>query len=337
MDIQSYRWVDSIHSLQCHYSHMANPKLKPAEVRARFLAVGHTPTFADDDYTGALSKLSFVCGICGAKGTTSCASVTMTMHDNPGSAHCSKCRHQKGVDAAYAAADKLLLVTSEGTFTIREAMERYGIPRGTIKTRHHKGWSPDEVCGITQRRPKVPMSGRVGIVYGWWCTRTRRYVYVGLTLQALAARTQRHFADAEKGSSAPLHAAIRKFGKSRYEIHTLWSGDAEKVQAKEVSFIRKHKTSVDHGGFNVHAGGNVGCQGGIPSEYKGGKHASLKDLWREHKSVVPYHCFCRRVRNGWSMDRALFEIAWSSLSEIRRNAQRKPSLSTAPRPNGTAK
>jgi hypothetical protein len=198
-----------------------------------------------------------------------------------------------------------IIETSEGSFSHREASEKYGINLSTLEARFRNGWLPDEICGIAPRRVPDLANGRNGFVYGWWCKNKSRYVYVGLTVQSIKARINNHVLSAKNGSNTPLHVAIRELGELNFEVRPLWSGPANEVQEKEKFYISLHKTLTEDGGYNVRVGGELGVHGGTSVYYNGEKYPSLMDAWVASGKNVPYETFVKRVRKGFSIEKAL--------------------------------
>lgn len=76
-------------------------------------------------------------------------------------------------------------------------------------------------------------------------------VYIGATTQTLKYRLQIHFQDARAGSLAPVHAAIRKFGKRSVSISALVIGPESYIYELEREAIRV----LAPNGYNVSRGG----------------------------------------------------------------------------------
>lgn len=86
--------------------------------------------------------------------------------------------------------------------------------------------------------------------------------YVGLTTKPIHIRWKGHLAQASRGDTKPLYAAIRKYGKESFEISVLEECLVEDLGVAEIKWIKFLDTVKN--GYNIAEGGN-GCIG-FPSE-----------------------------------------------------------------------
>lgn len=224
---------------------------------------------------------------------------------------------------------KHLISTSEGNFTVREASSIAGIGIPAVYARIRSGWSGDEICGIAPRKSKYLDPSRSGIVYGWWCKQSSRYVYIGLTIRGLSTRIRHHLREAKTGATTPLHCAIRDIGFDNFEINVLWEGVASEVQERERFYIKEHRTLISQGGFNHDSGGGLGNLSGRSIVHDGVEYASLVDVWRGSDRSVPLGTFRRKMWEGASIDEALRAVDDSRLKPVMVNGVRYSSQKAA--------
>jgi group I intron endonuclease len=75
----------------------------------------------------------------------------------------------------------------------------------------------------------------------------------------------------EKSSKYYLHCAIRKYGVKKFSAEILWCGPVDKLNEKEVYYIKKFHTFVDDpkgGGYNLTLGGNQKTKFSVRSRSK---------------------------------------------------------------------
>jgi group I intron endonuclease len=84
-------------------------------------------------------------------------------------------------------------------------------------------------------------------------------VYVGQTTQPMAARWKQHCSDAAFRRSYPLHLAIRKYGRDRFELVILaeCSGQDE-LNRRESELVVENRAGERGMGYNVRSGGDGG-------------------------------------------------------------------------------
>ncbi|HGF3517636.1 TPA: hypothetical protein ACF6TA_004560, partial [Salmonella enterica subsp. enterica serovar Infantis] len=216
------------------------------EAKAEAKAKNLRPLFAKTDYAGSAKiTLRVACTSCGHEFKTSLS----RMRCMTGSG-CAKCNITNSRSKK--------LVTRHGEFTYSEASARYGIKRGTIAARAARGWSGDEVCGITQRAVAGFDPERAAFVYGWWSPKRARYVYIGVTVVSVKHRVSQHISDATSKEGAAFQRLLRAEGADSFEVHTLWTGVLADAQDAERRLIKKHRTCISKGGFNTVVGGSLG-------------------------------------------------------------------------------
>ena len=83
--------------------------------------------------------------------------------------------------------------------------------------------------------------------------------YVGQTkAKSVWHRWRQHIAKARFGRGGPLCSAIRKYGEKGFSVETLLMGDASKLNAREVDFVKLHNSLIDNKhGYNVTNGGDT--------------------------------------------------------------------------------
>ena len=80
--------------------------------------------------------------------------------------------------------------------------------------------------------------------------------YVGQTRKSLSIRWGQHKSSAKRGSSFPLHSAIRKYGADSFEIYAI--GQAESIphlDQMEQAVIELFESNHRDSGYNLTAGG----------------------------------------------------------------------------------
>lgn len=81
----------------------------------------------------------------------------------------------------------------------------------------------------------------MGIVYKAKCLHTAK-VYIGITVEKLNKRINKHFYSASKGSTTYFHNAIRKYGRSGFEWTCIAEiDDVDLLKLYEVEAISKYK------------------------------------------------------------------------------------------------
>jgi len=95
-----------------------------------------------------------------------------------------------------------------------------------------------------------------GICYVYWIhnklqTEPDKDGYIGIT-KNLKKRCREHKRSARKGSSYPVHAAIRKYGWGNLKVEVLFQGTLEECKTKEICLRPKEQI-----GWNICAGGVV--------------------------------------------------------------------------------
>lgn len=103
--------------------------------------------------------------------------------------------------------------------------------------------------------------------------------YVGITIQSLERRWEYHLIQAKAGhikNKQSLHAAIRKFGASKFTIEKIDTGNSKgSLEAKERRWIKKLGTMVPNG-YNISTGGTSGGANSRPVELDGINFPSVK-------------------------------------------------------------
>lgn len=78
-------------------------------------------------------------------------------------------------------------------------------------------------------------------------------IYIGQTRNDLKKRWQDHLGASRRGSLAPIHQAIRKYGVDCFVLEILYSCNSlEEMDAKEIEFIKQMAPQ-----YNIHHGGNT--------------------------------------------------------------------------------
>jgi group I intron endonuclease len=84
-------------------------------------------------------------------------------------------------------------------------------------------------------------------------------VYVGQTIQPLKERWKQHCFDSIARRGFPLHLAIRKYGKERFEVSTIAEcSDQSELNRREAELIIEYRACERGIGYNVRAGGDGG-------------------------------------------------------------------------------
>jgi group I intron endonuclease len=109
----------------------------------------------------------------------------------------------------------------------------------------------------------------MNIVYKLTCTKNGK-AYVGAT-NNLKQRLADHRSSTKRGSKCPIHCAIRKYGIDAFLVDVLYSSDDRQhvFNVMEPDFIKKHRTLISEGGYNLTPGGD-----GIRASY--GHHHSAE-------------------------------------------------------------
>lgn len=103
--------------------------------------------------------------------------------------------------------------------------------------------------------------------------------YVGITTLTVNRRMSGHRTAARKGSSYPLHAAIRKYGFENMVIETLHpSQDIDELRALEVAAIANHNT-VSPAGYNLTVGGEGTLGHVLSDEHRAAISARMFAKW----------------------------------------------------------
>lgn len=83
--------------------------------------------------------------------------------------------------------------------------------------------------------------------------KTNKKFYIGQTRNELRKRWHDHVGAANRGSLAPIHQAIRKYGVDNFAIEVLVKcSSLEELNNKEIEYIANLKPS-----YNIHHGGNT--------------------------------------------------------------------------------
>ena len=85
--------------------------------------------------------------------------------------------------------------------------------------------------------------------------------YIGLTTRKLEERWKQHLYESNRENSwewnTPLGNAIKKYGKSSFDVSVLEKCSSEKeLKEKEIEHISKRKSFVRYGGYNLTEGGD---------------------------------------------------------------------------------
>jgi group I intron endonuclease len=105
--------------------------------------------------------------------------------------------------------------------------------------------------------------------------------YIGMTVQTLRQRWNGHRFSAEKGSTLPIHSAIRKYGAAAFDWTVLEEcATREALPAREQYWIAALGTRCPSG-YNVSAGGGGQC--GVSPSAATRRKMSLAITGRKHK------------------------------------------------------
>lgn len=97
------------------------------------------------------------------------------------------------------------------------------------------------------------MSMRQGILYR--LTFENGKVYIGLTLESLERRVQRHISYARAGRQFALSCAIRRHGEDSFKAEVIGRGTRDELMRMEIDAIREHN-ALGCGGYNMTGGGD---------------------------------------------------------------------------------
>jgi hypothetical protein len=228
-------------------------------------SMGWTALFKKSEYRGVARVHSARCA---------CGNITSFRPNRPSkTGRCIKCK----TDSAPPNSRKV--VTQHGTFpSISAAARHYGINVGSLVSRFRMGWSDEEACELVPRI--IDQSSRdpqaLGFIY-----RIKNVdngmLYVGLTSNSVENRWKGHQREARYGSSAPLHQAIRKFGKAAFKIDTLIQATVAELPALERKAIHHYGSDDPLRGYNGCPGGGLGGPSlGHMVKYAGRKFVSRK-------------------------------------------------------------
>jgi hypothetical protein len=249
---------------------------------------GLKPLFRKADFYGiAKINLSVRCIPCGNEFLTS----VLRMREMRGIG-CSKCAAGKVQSAR--------LETKRGVFNYKEAATHFGLSYGSIIARKRYGWTDDQACGIDSPPLRTRDPNRQSWVYGWWCLKRNRYVYIGVTLISIKARINGHKSKANTGGTAAFSELLRSEGIDTFEVHEIWTGPACEAADAERWLIAKHKTLTVQGGYNSVPGGSLGRHGGIAITHRGIEYPSISALARHFG--VEHWFVARGLRNGLTTD-----------------------------------
>jgi group I intron endonuclease len=83
--------------------------------------------------------------------------------------------------------------------------------------------------------------------------------YVGITIESLKRRWDKHIADARRGSPTHLHRSIRKHGPEVWETKILKQGDDHEwgLKVEEPYYIALYATHNPKWGYNMTLGGDA--------------------------------------------------------------------------------
>lgn len=110
--------------------------------------------------------------------------------------------------------------------------------------------------------------------------------YVGVTTQSLARRMSGHRTAARKGSSNPLHCAIRKHGWESMVVEMLDpSVDLEHLHMEERRLIAELNTMSPHG-YNLTAGGEGTLNHTVTEEHKRALGAAMSERWKDPEFIA---------------------------------------------------
>jgi len=168
--------------------------------------------------------------------------------------------------------------------------------RALIRRRLAAKWDIDAAL----EEPVIPIRSRKHRIYKIVRKRTGEQ-YIGLTINSLQARFSQHVSKSTKGSTSPLHMAIKMDGRENFEISLIEDNlSGEEVGERERYWIDFLGTRVP-AGLNVKLGGELGSREiGRPVEYNGVQYASkveaITALVKEHG--LPEHIVSRRLSRG---------------------------------------
>lgn len=108
--------------------------------------------------------------------------------------------------------------------------------------------------------------------------------YVGLTSRSVRQRWTEHRRDAKKGSSLPLHSALRKYGPDSFKIEVLEECDSiEYLCEREQHWIQELGTFG--GGYNATAGGEGSIGHTVTDEHR----RILSEVNQGNQNAIGYH------------------------------------------------
>lgn len=167
----------------------------------------------------------------------------------------------------------------------------------TIKRWIKNGMRPEEAFN------RIPNPGyQHGVIYVVTHKDSGRQ-YVGLTVQTMERRWLYHQEQSRAGwirSECSLHAAIRKYGASAFEISVIDHGTAKMdLEAKERKWIRELGTMAPHG-FNIDPGGVSGGSNAKPQVFDGIAFPSIRSkiAYISGRFGISYSAAAKRHQTG---------------------------------------
>lgn len=89
--------------------------------------------------------------------------------------------------------------------------------------------------------------------------KVNKKIYIGITNQGINTRWYKHCSEAKKGSTASLHRAILKYGKSNFQIEiieVIENKDYDHLKEREMYWINKFDSYNRDKGYNLTLGGD---------------------------------------------------------------------------------
>ena len=79
-------------------------------------------------------------------------------------------------------------------------------------------------------------------------------VYIGQTRRTIEIRWRDHVYDSKR-SEYPIHRAIRKYGVDNFKIEMLEECENDKLDEKEIYWIKEYDSTNSDKGYNATSGG----------------------------------------------------------------------------------
>jgi group I intron endonuclease len=76
--------------------------------------------------------------------------------------------------------------------------------------------------------------------------------YIGMTSRGIVRRLKEHRCASERGDESPFYRALRKYGEKAFHVTILAiCANEDDLLPIEISLIKKHRTYVHDGGYNI--------------------------------------------------------------------------------------